>query len=286
MNRTTWKTTATQTYPRWQAWRQPPTTWELYNRPSRLGTLAESFEPISLTQMEAAALLNRTDTKFVLTAGQLLTALTAVQPDYWMLAVNGQRLNHYRTLYFDTPDFALYTMHVNGRSERYKVRSREYADTHLAFLEVKHKTNTGRTIKERISTAQPVVQMTVETEDWLQDTFPYNSRALEAKLWNTFTRLTLVSKRHCERVTLDVNLSFHTPERVKHLEGIAIAEVKLDAASQASPFLAQMRAQRVRPRGCSKYCLGVAMLYDQVKKNALKPKLLWLEKIVRQGCTL
>jgi len=55
--------------------------------------------------------------------------------------------------------------------------------------------------------------------------------------------------------------------------------VKLDAQDQTSPFLAQMRAQRIRPQGFSKYCVGVSMLYDHVKKNALKPQLLRLEKL-------
>ncbi len=66
----------------------------------------------------------------------------------------GKRLNHYRTLYFDTPDFELYLLHVNGRADRYKVRSREYTDTHLSYLEVKHRTPKDRTIKERLSTAR------------------------------------------------------------------------------------------------------------------------------------
>jgi hypothetical protein len=42
-----------------------------------------------------------------------------------------------------------------------------------------------------------------------------------------------------------------------------------------------MRAQKIRPQGFSKYSLGVAMLYEQVKKNALKPKRLWLEKMMK-----
>ena len=114
--------------------------------PTTLDGLAAGFAPITLKEMDAVALLNRTDTKFVMTNAQLLSALAAVREDYWMLSVNGRRLNHYRTLYFDTPGFNLYNDHLTGRAERYKVRSREYVDTHLAFLEVKHKTRKDRTI--------------------------------------------------------------------------------------------------------------------------------------------
>ncbi len=247
--------------------------------PSRLAAVADGFAPISLKEMDAVALLNRIDTKFVLTTDQLLRALSVLQNDYRILVVQGQRLNHYRTLYFDTPDFELFNLHVNGRAERYKVRSREYTDSRLSFLEVKHKTRKDRTIKDRITTGQPLVSMTGEAEQWLEDVFPYDSRVLEPKIWNTFTRITLVSKHYCERVTLDVDLTFHRNDRVVCLDGIAIAEVKIDAQDQTSLFLAQMRAQRIRPQGFSKYCIGVSMLYDHVKKNAIKPQLLRLEKM-------
>jgi hypothetical protein len=244
-------------------------------------SLAANFAPISLPQMDAVALLNRVDTKFVLTTGQLITALAQIQPYYWMLSIDGQRLNHYRTLYFDTPDFALYHAHVNERAERYKVRSREYTDSRLAFLEVKHHTRKDRTIKERIRTDGQVMRMTPETGNWLRQVSPLDGGALEPKLWNTFTRLTLVSKQYTERVTLDIDLDFHFNGKVAGLDGLAIAEVKMDAAHGDSPFMAQMRAQKIRQNGFSKYAVGVALLYDQVKKNVLKAKLLWLEKMLK-----
>jgi hypothetical protein len=217
----------------------------------------------------------------VLTTAQLLTALAEIQPAYRILSIAGQRLNHYRTLYFDTPDFALYHAHVNERAERYKVRSREYVDSHLAFLEVKHRTRKDRTIKDRIPTAGQVVQLTPELENWLRQVSPLDGGALEPKLWNTFTRLTLVNKSACERLTLDVDLAFHFNGKTASLEGLTVAEVKTDSAHSASPFLARMRAQKIHPNGFSKYSIGVVMLYEQVKKNALKPKMLWLEKTMK-----
>ncbi len=262
-----------------QPWSLPEPGVRWYTNPSSLEIRANGFEPISLQQMEAVALLNRTDTKFVMSTSQILDALWAVQQDYWMLSVHGKQLNHYRTLYFDSPDFELYNLHVNGRADRYKVRSREYIDSNLSFLEVKHKTPKDRTIKDRIATTQPVMQITRDSEKWLGDFLPYDSRELEPMLWNTFTRITLVSKQYCERVTLDTDLTFYTENKVKQLAGIVIAEVKMNKCNQTSPFLLQMRSQRIYPQGFSKYCIGVTLLYDQVKKNAMKPKLLWLEKM-------
>ncbi len=135
-----------------QPWTVAPVIRMSQSNSVDLTALAAGFDPISLKQMDSVALLNRVDTKFVMTANQLLTALAMVQSNYWMLEVKGQRLNHYRTLYFD-PDFELFLDHVTGRAERYKVRSREYTDSHLSFLEVKHKTRKDRTIKDRIPTS-------------------------------------------------------------------------------------------------------------------------------------
>ncbi len=94
-----------------------------------------------------------------------------------------------------------------------------------------------------------MVEITEETVSWLRGVFPYDCRALEPKLWNTFTRMTMVSKHGCERVTIDVDLTFNTDAKIAYLDGIAIAEVKMDTANHASPFLLQMRAQRIRPQG-------------------------------------
>jgi hypothetical protein len=123
--------------------------------------------------------------------------------------------------------------------------------------------------------------MTLEEEKWLRCIYPYDIQALAPKLWNTFTRLTLVSKLCCERVTMDVGLTTYTDEKVVHLGGIAIAEVKMEAKNQASAFLDEMRHQKIYQQGFSKYCARISLLYDQVRKNKLKPKLLKLEKITR-----
>ena len=245
----------------------------------RLAALANGFTPITLDEMESVALLSRTDTKFIMSTSQLLMAINTLQNHYKILTVCGKRLNHYRSLYFDTPDFQLYNLHVNDRANRYKVRSREYTDTQLSFLEVKHRTNRNRTIKERIPTPRPVMRFDKDAENWLSGVLPYDSRNLEAKIWNTFSRITLVSIKNCERVTLDVDLTFYTEDKIIQLNDIAIAEVKVDALHRRSEFLTQMHTLRIQSHGFSKYCVGVSMLYDRVKKNAMKPKVLLLNKI-------
>jgi len=262
-----------------QYWELPITTQRWKTDSLDLSNLLWEFSPINLKQMDTVALLNRVDTKFIIPIDKLANALPSLYSDYRILVIDGRRMSHYRTLYFDTQNFSLYNLHVNGNSERYKVRSREYLDSNEAFLEVKHKNRKDRTIKERIQTVEPVIELDSQTSDWLQDILPYHSCDLEPKIWVMFTRMTLVNKHLSERVTIDIDLTFYAPINIVQMDGIAIAEVKRDGAHLHSPFLDLMHAQRYQPQGFSKYCIGTSLLYDQVKKNSLKPKLLWLEKI-------
>lgn len=246
-----------------------------------LETLMGQFDPITLKEMDDVALLDRTDTKYVLQMGHLQHALAQLTDCYRVLTVQGNRLNHYQTVYFDTPTFDLYTRHHDGSKNRYKVRSREYVDSHLAFLEVKFKTNKNRTIKSRMQTPDVVTEFDADTANFVHDHCPNDPALLEPKLWNQFIRITLVSKTSVERLTLDINLEFQRDRAQVALPGIVIAEVKQDGFDRQSDFIRQMRGMGVRPSGFSKYCMGVASLYDEVKKNNFKPQMLRVGKLMQ-----
>ena len=233
--------------------------------------------------MDGVALLNRTDTKYVMQTAQLQQALAQLTDRYRVLKVKGNRLNHYQTVYFDTPDFALYTRHHDGFRNRYKVRSREYVDSHKAFLEVKFKTNKNRTIKSRLQTPDVVTEFDAQSTDFVHAHYPNDPEMLEPKLWNQFLRITLVSMHSVERLTLDVNLEFRQGHEGAAMPGVAIAEVKQDGFNMQSDFIQQMRSMGVRPSGFSKYCMGVATLYDDVKKNNFKPRMLHVGKLMQGG---
>ena len=281
MNQNKWKYAMTQEKPQMSPWMLTanPTAPVSSTKSIDLAGALVGFTPISLEELSAVALLNRIDTKYVMTVEQLLRNMPLLQQDYRILEVQGQRLNHYRTLYFDTPDFNLFNMHVNGMGDRYKVRSREYLDSHLSYLEVKHKTRKDRTIKQRICTEKVVDHMTADAEEWLDEVYPYESRDLEPKVWNTFTRVTLAAKSNCERVTLDFNLVFSSDYKIIRLNHLAVAEVKLDGRGCTSPFTTLMRQMRVHPQGFSKYCIGTSMLFEHVKKNNMKAQLLQIQRL-------
>jgi len=262
-----------------QNWALRPAANLWTKQTSALESTASQYGPISLKEMDSVALMDRIDTKYVLSFHQLVNTLQALESDYCILTIHGRRLMHYRTLYFDTPEFTLYTLHIDNRAERYKVRSREYVDSNISFLEVKQRTRKNRTVKQRIPTASQVLQLNMDNSQWLQEVFPYGGACLEPKLANSFTRITLVSLERSERVTLDMDLTFSSDHRMRKLEGVCVAEVKMDAQNHTSPFASYMHTCHIRPMGFSKYCMGVSMLYEQVKKNPLKRKMLQVSKI-------
>lgn len=248
---------------------------------TRLENAIAAFAPISLREMDAVSLLNRVDTKFVFSTAQLADVLYALLGEYRVLAINGKRMHNYRTMYYDTPAFDLYHRHVTQQADIVKVRSREYLDTHLSYLEVKHKDHKKRTDKRRTPITGCAGALTPGMQQYLRGAAGCDCQCLEPKLCNAFTRITLVSKTRAERLTIDIDLSFSHDQRALNLPGVVIAEVKQDHYNNNSAFLREMHRLGIRQTGFSKYCFGVAQLYDGVKKNAIKPKVLMVEKIQR-----
>ena len=87
--------------------------------------------------MSGIKLMNRTDTKFVATLEQLNNFLLAVQGKYYIQEHNNTRIASYHTVYLDTADYIMYTLHHNGKTRREKIRVRTYLDSKDTFLEVK-----------------------------------------------------------------------------------------------------------------------------------------------------
>ncbi len=244
-----------------------PACWDRLHLPA---AQLDAFEPITLAEMNSAALLDRVEVKYLLPIWALDDVLLRLRPNYAALAVTGRQLNHYRTLYFDTSDLAMYRRHHMGARNRYKVRSRQYVESHATFLEVKHKTSKQHTVKSRLPTSELITGMNQCTLEFLRDKCPYNAIELVPTLWNTYTRITLVSKNHCERVTLDINVAFAWQGQKMGLPAIVIAEVKRDGSLHDSDFIKFMRQMGIRKTGFSKYCVGVSLLYPGIKYNRFR----------------
>ena len=241
--------------------------------------------PATLPELDAVALLDRIDTKYVLTVPRLLALIPSLAQEYRVLDIEGRRLHQYRTLYFDTSDFALYRHHCSGQTVRHKVRSRTYVDTGLAFFEIKAKTSDRRTVKHRLATPRFANNLTPDASAFVTTHLPTEGRPLVPTLRNDFLRVTLVGKRTAERLTLDVNIQFDCDGRTAVLPGIVIAELKQGDLAQPSPFRELMQTAQIPPMSISKYCVGVALLVAGVEHDVFDDKLRTLEGLIRNANT-
>lgn len=237
-----------------------------------------TMDPVSLAEMDAHALMNRVDTKYILGADLLQELLENMGRFYRVLSVATIRLSQYRTLYFDTQNHECYLQHHNGKLNRRKYRIRKYLSTDACFLEVKSKNNKGRTKKKRISIDDFEDSLSPSSLDFIKSvtgTLP----ELDSAIWSSFSRITLVNRLQPERVTLDLDLEFSDGKSQKDLPHILIAEVKQERDNRHTPIREYLRRQHVRPMRVSKYCLGTMLLKPHLKSNRFKRKLLAIRKI-------
>lgn len=247
-----------------------------------LNDILNTFEPITLDEMESVNLLDRTDTKFTFVASQLVPFLKELTQDYRVLEINGIRINKYETLYFDTPELKLYTLHHNGKLNRYKVRFRKYADSGLNFFEVKFKNNKGRTIKNRVKRKEFHEDIEGKSEQLLLEKTPLLAGNLKPAIWVNYSRITLVSKNTTERLTIDVGLNYKNNTNTKAFPNLVIAEVK-QYNFYNSVFFNLMRKSKISDISISKYCLGIVCLYKQIKRNNFNLKIRNINKLYHEN---
>ena len=243
--------------------------------------LLSTFLPITLDEMSGIKLMNRTDTKFVTTVDRLQLLLMLARDDYRAQDIDGKRIAHYYTAYFDTPDNNMYIVHQNGHAGRQKLRIRSYVDTGLNYLEVKTKNNHGRTKKKRME----VTDMNLRDEEkrqFLSEHLRYDAGSLQPALNNHFSRITLVNRAKTERLTIDSSLRFHNLQNDLMLDmgDLVIIELKRDG-QVFSPVLEMLHQLHIHPHGFSKYCMGSALTCQHLLPvNRFKTKLIEVRKLV------
>lgn len=237
--------------------------------------IIEAMNPITLEEMKEVRLMNRVDTKYLVTSAQLKAILDGVKKQYYAQEVEGHRLSPYRTVYYDTPELTMYTIHHDRHLVRDKVRVRTYIDSDLSFCEVKHKTNKGRTKKKRIP-VQPRHNVIEDPEvvAFLQASQPYPVNTLNPHLETVFDRITLVNFEKTERLTIDCNLVFNnlSTGATASMDDLVVMELKQDGRAR-SLFKEVLFDLRVKPFKISKYCIGTCMTRPEVKQNRFKKKL-------------
>lgn len=234
--------------------------------------------------MDSVELMNRIDHKYLMPVNKLPYLLQALSSDYRILEISNQREFNYCTVYFDTPEYLFFNQHLTGKLGRYKIRLRTYEVTKKSFLEVKYKSNKGRTSKTRIKNSSSVSCDDANSKEFLQKEVDADTGSLRPVLNSYFTRITLVNLAAAERVTIDFNIAYTSNNGKKiELPYLAIIEIKKDKASGHSALFSELKKLKVRPDGFSKYCLGVALLNEVPRINNIKPKLIILNKIKNES---
>ena len=238
-----------------------------------------AFDPITLEELGASALMDRVETKFILSVRQLPELLEQLHADYSVLEVSGKRISSYQNAYLDTEALHCYHEHHRQRKKRYKLRLRKYVDSNLNFLELKRRDN-GRTDKGRMRLESDEAQLGDTGADFLRRS-EIDPSGWKQKLLNRYQRITLVSKHQAERVTLDLNIEFSHDGVDEQLGDLVILELKQHKASRKTAVYKVLRRQQIRPFNISKYCIGLIKTHgqEQLKHNRFKKKLLKIDKI-------
>ena len=239
------------------------------------------FAPISLEEMTGVKLMNRTDTKYVISLSQLNALLVYAAKHYRVQETLGERLIEYNTTYYDTPDWQMLRAHTTGRALRQKIRVRTYVSSNLTFIEIKNKKH-GRTKKKRIATtAIPSGDLGVEAQAFVALHSHYPVSSLKPAVANTFRRITLVNNEMTERLTIDLDLTLsnlRSGSQVR-LADTVVVEVKRDGRSH-SPIIDWLSARNIRHCGFSKYCYGALLTDSSLPLGKMKPK---MRHLIRLG---
>ncbi|MCA1746198.1 MAG: polyphosphate polymerase domain-containing protein [Bacteroidales bacterium] len=241
------------------------------------------IDPISLAEMDHVKLMRRQDAKFVIPATFVPGLLRDIAPLYRVLEIGGKRIHPYHTIYYDTDGLAMYHEHHNGRLNRYKVRTRTYLTSDIAFIEVKFKNNKKETIKRRIGTVTPEEITGERTGKFLAANSPYTVGEIHPVLENHFKRITLVHKKIPERVTIDVELGYNRPgmNGEVSLPGLSVVEIKYERDSMHSDMISYLRRKSFQSMGFSKYCIGTILNNPHIKSNLFKQRMRRIDKIER-----
>lgn len=246
----------------------------------RLEKLLKEYKPLGLEEIASVSYMNRVDTKYLFSVSKLPLLLRSVLSDYRILEIEQHREFDYKTVYYDTPDLLFYSQHVTGKSNRAKVRIRTYESNGLTFLEVKHKSNKGRTSKSRVEKKPGEMNNIEQSRGFITQKISAGVPSLKPVINTGFTRITLVSLTRAERITIDYNLVWTNlmGESVE-MPYLAIAEIKNEKSTSLSPFFLQLKKLGIRSTGFSKYAAGMALVNNAPKQNILKNKILLLNRI-------
>lgn len=166
---------------------------------------------LDLDRIAAVRLMNRVDTKYLVDERRCMELLERAADQYYVQIIDDCRACRYSTLYYDTPQWDMYHLHHNRRLTRQKIRTRTYVETGVTYLEIKSKSNKGRTHKRRMALDRSLFAAAATdtaAADFLRREARYAPETLSPSLATRFVRVTLVNHAMTERLTIDFDLHF------------------------------------------------------------------------------
>lgn len=231
--------------------------------------------PVGLeTLVEHAALMHRTDRKYIAPLEKVGELVSEIADTHRVLRIKDRRYTTYRTLYFDTPDFDSAKAHIQRRRRRWKVRSRLYVEDGLCRVEVKTKDNRGKTVKVMgISEPERYGSLTGEDRDFVAfhiSDFPETAvDELVPAAEICYTRATLSDLEAGTRVTIDWGLTMHLENGDVWLDDRnALVETKGPATLSRVDH--ELHGLGVRPRGFSKYVAAASSMVPDLASNDVR----------------
>lgn len=239
--------------------------------------------PVSLEQLNAqASLLSRQDTKYLVSRSFAASFPALLPPGSQVLEISGQQHFTYQSLYFDTPALDSYLGSAHRHRRRFKVRTRAYCDSGVAFLEVKTRGRRGQTVKvreehdfARMDQLGASQRSFVASQLQRAGMDPAPSDLLAPFLSTGYRRTTYLvpGENGPSRVTVDTGLFWEglSPAGAREDDGsvlrpnVAVIETKSRGSRSSADRL--LWSAGVRPRPFSKYCTGVASLHPSLPDN-------------------
>lgn len=232
-------------------------------------TIVGSLPGVTLEELnESAELLTRIDRKYVVSPEILAEVLTARRGDLSALEIRGKREGSYRSVYYDTPEFASYLAAARRRPRRFKVRTREYLDSGAAAVEVKLRSTRGDTVKHRLwldgglgrGPVDPAVIEYAATFSAVADV----AHRLRPALTTTYVRTTLLGPTG--RITIDEGVGAEDLRGSQcGFDGCLIVETK--SIGGAGLIDRELWARGIRPARLSKYATSLAALHPDLPAN-------------------
>ena len=231
---------------------------ELWHRP-----------PIDLQKLtEWTPLDTRIDRKYVASGERIEQVLASVADRFVVLEIDDARTFEYRSLYFDTPDFASYRAAATQRRSRFKVRVRCYVGTNQTALEVKTRSGRGETVKVRTDHTSDVAVLDHAACRFVDDSIgmPGLGAVLVPTMWTRYRRSTFVDTDDGSKITIDRALSASTDGCAwRSLTDHVVVETK--ATRNATAMDRELWRAHTRPVAISKYAAAMAMHHPDLPAN-------------------